>query len=188
MTPRHACRLVCLLILPVWLATFAPASSIAGRPAADEYDVKLAYLFNFALLTYWESTENANEFPLCVAGTNPFGARIDQLAGRLVQNLPIRIRYLGTETGADCRILFISASERQRMGRILQALASQPRHGVMTVSDLPGFAAEGGMVEFFQDGTHIRFAINAEQAQKAGLTLNAQLRQLASPAPGGKVR
>lgn len=170
--------LTLLLMLPVLMGW--------TRAPLGEYDIKLAYLFNLALLTYWQDADKANEFPICLLGANPFGARLNELDGRLIGKSLVHTRKLQTDDWSGCRILFIAASERQRLPRILQMLGAPSGRGILTVSDFPGFVGQGGMIEFFRDNTNIRFALDAESASRAGLKFNAQLRQLASTAPEGR--
>jgi hypothetical protein len=80
-------------------------------------------------------------------------------------------------------MLYVSASERQKLARLLRALAKSPRE-MLTVSDLPGFVDQGGMVQlFFDEENTIHFALNVDQARQAGLQFKAQLRQLARTPP-----
>lgn len=58
-----------------------------------------------------------------------------------------------------------------------------PHAGVLTVSDAPGFAAAGGIIELFAEGNKVRFTINMEAASAAGLAISSRLAQLASPPP-----
>jgi hypothetical protein len=50
---------------------------------------------------------------------------------------------------------------------------------VVTVSDIPGFAKAGGMVELTVSGEHVGVMLNRRAAQKQGLEFNAQLLRLA---------
>ncbi|MEO8076517.1 MAG: YfiR family protein, partial [Acidobacteriota bacterium] len=48
-----------------------------------------------------------------------------------------------------------------------------------TVSDLADFAAMGGTAHLFPENGRLRFAVNVESAQRAGLHLRSQLLALA---------
>jgi hypothetical protein len=176
-------------MLALWFASM-PASVGA---APDEHDLQLAYLFNLARFVVWQDASPADGITLCLSGANPFGSRLRQLEGRLVHDRPLRIRRIVQIEPADgagwngCNLLYIAASERQRLPRLLDALATPAGRGVLTVSDLPGFVQSGGMVQFFRDGDHLRFAINPERIDQAGLSLRSQLRQMArSPVGEGR--
>ena len=50
---------------------------------------------------------------------------------------------------------------------------------VLTVGDGDGFARGGGMIGLFVEDGRMRFAINPNAAQRAGLRLSSQLLKLA---------
>ncbi|MBF0218760.1 MAG: YfiR family protein [Gammaproteobacteria bacterium] len=170
-------RIVVLLLLPA-----LPLLTNAETPS-EEYDVKLAYLFNIARFTTWEGGKASDPLPICLIGTNPFGEKLKQLAGRKIQNRSLQISFVDLHTLAGCRLLFISASERQRLQSIQYYLASAAGDGILTVSDLEGFVYAGGMVQLFREGSHVRIAINSKSVEAAGLRLSAQLQQLARTPP-----
>lgn len=175
-----------LAMAAAWCA-FSLASPQAQplEVAPDEYDVKLAYLYNLARFTYWGNASNAGEFQVCLLGTNPFGDSLRQLSGRRLESQTVSVRQVDEDSWDGCRLLYISTSERQRLPRLLRALAKSPQ-GVLTVSDLPGFVDRGGMVQLFRDGANVRLALNVEQARQAGLQFKSQLRQLARVPPGAE--
>ena len=76
---------------------------------------------------------------------------------------------------ADCQLVFVAKSEGARRDQDLSALAGHP---TLTVSDIDGFGKAGGMIQFYLDGTKLRFLINQEVAQKQSLKLSAQLLSL----------
>jgi hypothetical protein len=55
---------------------------------------------------------------------------------------------------------------------------------VLTVGEVEGFTETGGMINFFREGTKIRFQINQGAATSAGLKISSKLLSLASR-PGG---
>ncbi len=49
----------------------------------------------------------------------------------------------------------------------------------MTVSDIPGFARAGGMIELPLEGERVAIVLNRRAAQSRGIEFNAQLLRLA---------
>ena len=148
-------RVAILAALVVTLA--APVT--AQAPAMGEYEVKAAFLFNFAKFVEWPE----NDFPdakgplvIGVLGTDPFGAALDQIiAEKRVNGRPFVIRRLADANNLQgCHILFISPSERASAKRLLAALA---RRSVLTVGETDGFADAGGVIEFFVQDNRVRF-------------------------------
>ena len=56
---------------------------------------------------------------------------------------------------ATCRELFISSSETKQLTEILSNLG---KLGVLTVSDMPEFVQQGGMVQFVMAEERVRFS------------------------------
>ena len=174
-----ACLVACLLIAG------------AARPAraltpAGEYEVKAAFLVNFAGFVRWPAAAfaaAASPFVVCVAGDDPFGAAFEpfkqvKVAGRtlLVQPIDSTAALPG-----NCHILFVAGSETPRLPGILGALG---KAAVLTVSDLADFAVAGGMIQFYMRNEKIRFEINQEAAETTGLKIDARLLHLSAPARG----
>jgi hypothetical protein len=67
------------------------------------------------------------------------------------------------------------------MAQIASHLGSS---SVLTVSELPGFTALGGMIEFVMEEEKIGFYINAAMAEAAGLKLSSRLLRAAREVRG----
>lgn len=144
-----------------------------------EYQVKAAYLYNFAKFVKWPAdAPAAATFNICVLGSNPFGKTLTAtVAEERLDGKSIAIRPIGnTSEAAECAIVFVGRSEQARLASLLPELN---RRGVLTVSEVPRFTARGGMIGFVTDGDRIRFEVNLEAAQKAGLTLSSELLKVA---------
>jgi len=76
------------------------------------------------------------------------------------------------ETLANCQIIFICSSEAGRLGEILPKLGSKP---VLTVSEIPGFASRGGVINFYREGSKVRFEINPDAAGEKNLKIGSEL-------------
>jgi uncharacterized protein DUF4154 len=163
-----------------WVLLF-PCNLNSQKSKATEYDVKAAYLFNFARFAEWQAGSPAarnDTFAICVLGQDPFRAALDALvtgetiAGKAV----VARRITKPQEAVNCRVLFISSSEDSRLQEILGALDGAC---VLTVSDMPQFTRRGGMIQFVTDGSKIRFEINLANAGVAGLTLSSELLKVA---------
>ncbi len=163
-----------------WILLF-PGILSAQKSKATEYDVKAAYLFNFAQFAEWrpESPAVKNDtFAICVIGQDPFGAAlVAVVAGENVAGKSVSARRLTKpQEAVNCRVLFISSSEDSRLPEILAALDGAC---VLTVSDMPQFSHRGGMIQFISEGNKIRFEINLANASDAGLTFSSELLKVA---------
>jgi hypothetical protein len=153
----------------------------AQAQSSGEYAVKAAFLYNFARFVEWpgEALGNGGS-PLLVGvmGDDPFGSSIDQVvAGTNVNGHPIAVNRL--RWGQDlrqCHILFISSSEARRLPQILASLRGA---SVLTVADMERFDQQGGVVRFFIEDGKVRFEINVDAADRAGLRISSKLLALA---------
>lgn len=151
-------------------------------PPRGEYEVKAAFLYNFAKFVEWPPTAFAGpDAPLIIGivGEDPFGKTLDRtVSGKLVQGRPLQVRRWRRAGDVDsCQILYISPSERRALSSLLASLQSLP---VLTVGEEEEFIEEGGMIGFRLKGNRVRFDINHLSAQKAGLRISSRLLALAS--------
>jgi hypothetical protein len=172
--PVLAVLLVCLAIM---LGGFRPGAILAdGHGDYGEYQVKAAFLYNFAKHTEWPLQAFPNSrspVRLCILGQDPFGKWLDLIDGKEVGERRLAVlRFARIEETASCQIVFISVSERERFPEILVSLRDQP---VLTIGDTPEFAHLEGMISLQTVSQQIRYGINIEAARRAGLTFRPEL-------------
>jgi hypothetical protein len=165
--------------------------SVGGPAAAQplvtgEYEVKAAFLYNFAKFIEWpEGAFRSPREPLtfCVFGEDAFGRELESTVdGKTVQGRQVVIRRPSQIPGLEaCRILFISSSERPRFEQIL---ASVGHHPVLTVGEEEGFARTGGIINFVVQSNRVRFEINQGAAERAGLKISSRLLELGQRVDG----
>ncbi len=169
--------LVCLL-LPVAVL----GAPVQAQPRmALEYQVKAAFLYNFARFVDWPPeafAPTSDSLIVGLIGEDPFGVVLDQTLGdKFLHDRKVVVRrFQRIESVAECHILFISASEEARLGEIMQRLNGA---SVLTVSDVDGFAERGGIIGFRRQDNRVRFEINADAAKRVGLKISSQLLKLA---------
>ena len=139
------------------LAIYTPlATGFASEAQApDEYDIKAAFIYNFARFVTWPGeSENADQaeqaqdstFEICVLGEDPFGPVLDDLGRKGLRGRAIRVRRLGNaQNVALCNVLFVARSEHDRFDEILAAARRWP---ILTVGDAGGFSEAGGLITF----------------------------------------
>ena len=73
-------------------------------------------------------------------------------------------------------MLFVSQSESARLADIIQQVRGT---GVLLVGESDGFAAAGGIIQFALEDNRVRFLINTDAAERAGLKVSSKLLSLA---------
>ena len=183
MTKKLPALIFALAVSAVIGAADAPAvqagSDSAKAPASRESRIKAAFLYNFAKFTVWPAEAFADaKAPLriCVLGEDPFDGALNALEGRTAKNRPIIAGRLSPgDSLGQCHLLFVSASERGRLGTILKSLRGMP---VLVVGDTPHFTRSGGAIRLKIVGNKVRFEINVGATQNAKLKIDSRLLRL----------
>ena len=173
-------RLICLLLVLLSLGG-RPLPLRADDEAGLEYRLKAGFVVNFARFTTWPASAWAgasSSLNLCILGADPFGPALAGVEEKQVASHPIALHHIDPvpSTPGACHLLFVSRSEAGRLDRILAATAGLP---VLTVSDIPGFAAKGGVFEFRTRDGRLAFVINNTRARASGIQVSASLLDLA---------
>lgn len=153
----------------------------AATPAAREYEVKAAFLFNFAQYVEWPAGAfSSPTAPIIIGilGDDAFGQTLDQtIRDETVKDRPIAVhRSRQIENLKHCHLLFVSKSERGRLGQIFASLVGKP---CLTVGETDHFTHNGGIINFRLQGANVRFEINLNAARRSGLTISSKLLRLA---------
>ncbi|HKQ88539.1 MAG TPA: YfiR family protein, partial [Candidatus Acidoferrales bacterium] len=160
---------------------FTSLTAYGQQPGASAYQIEAVYLYDFSKFVEWPTNGagSRNEpFSICVLGEDPFGALLDAtLSGESIQGSTLVAKRISKpEDAADCKIVFVSNSEQNRLKEILTAFDGA---NILTVSDIRDFSQRGGMIQFVVDGGKVRFEVNVKNAENAGLTLSSDLLEVA---------
>jgi len=178
---RSVLRLLYLQIVLFSSPYYFPTASTAQVRPPSEYELKAAFLFNFAKFVDWPSNSFANPeapFLMCVLGPDPFGGALDgALRGKVIAEHPVNvIRVKHVADLAGCQILFVAASESHLLPEILAKLRG---HCVLLVGETDDFASSGGAIQFTLEDNRVRFFINPDAVDRAGLKISSKLLALA---------
>lgn len=168
-----------LLVLTV-LFVFSSSAFSAATPHADEYELKAAYIYNFLKFVEWpESAFKTRQSPLVVGVVG--NSRVQAAIAAAVQDRKIGGRDLTVQivnaSGAakECQLLVV-CGELERNVALVSAVSDLP---TLTVGESEPFSRHGGIITFVLDGDKIRFDINMDAADRAGIKISAQLQKLA---------
>lgn len=174
----------CRLLLGMFLAFGASAHT------AREYQVKAALVYNFARFVQWPGLAFPSDkapVRICVIGNDPFdGALEEAIRAKTVSGRPLVTTGISDPNQAvGCQILFVSSSERKRLPAIFRAL---PPAGVLTIGDIQGFAAKGGIVNLKLESGRVRLEINVKAAERQNLQISSRVLTLAEIVKPGRRR
>lgn len=157
------------------------------RPGGSlEYQVKAAYLLNFTRYVEWPPQAlGAPDDPvsICVLGRDPFGSVLDAtVRGRTAYGRPLAVRRIRAPSeAAGCHLVFIS---RETWGAQRELPRSLRSPGMLTVGESDDFAQEGGIIGFVIQNETVRFVVNAEARDRAGLRISSRMLSLAAAVYG----
>ncbi|MEE9425893.1 MAG: YfiR family protein [Methylococcales bacterium] len=170
-------RLLYLVFFPIF---FIASPLLQANEQSIEYKVKAAYLYNFSKFTDWPDDRaivEQNTFTLCILGDDPFGSIITPIKTKHVRKKPIKLLYF-SQMGPgikQCKILFISETQRNQTQSILLALADS---NILTVGESNQFINDGGIIGFVIDNDRVQFQINKQAAKRARLEFDPRLLKL----------
>lgn len=158
-----------------------PATAQDRAPAPSEYAVKAALLYKFLRYLTWPEEglpEEGEAIRIGVLGKDPFGTILDEtVAGKTLLGHPLEVaRGKSIKELGACSVVFIAASEKNRIAELLDELAKRP---VLAVGDSEGFAEQGVMINLVLRDNKVKFQINYGAAREAGIEIDAQLLRLA---------
>jgi len=181
--------------LAILIAVFSMTlnwTASAGAQASDasdssEYLVKAGFIYNFAKFVEWPSTafaEPDSPIVIGVLGTDPFGEIINHVVegkkigmrGFVVRRFKWSKELKDSKDFKECRILFVSSSEKMRFEEIVEAVKGLP---ILTVGETPGFAERGGMIRLMLEDNRVRFEVNVDAAHDGNLNISSRLLTLA---------
>ena len=163
------------------LSALMLVGAAAEAQSSRDYQVKAAFLYNFAQFTEWppEAFTGSNA-PLVIGilGEDPFGEAIDTtILNEVVRGHHLQVKRFRTVAQMPtCHIIYVGRSEANRLSQVLKALNGKP---ILTVSDLEGAADRGVTIQFVTEHNRIRFKINPTAAGAAQLTLSSKLLRVA---------
>ncbi|MCP4695482.1 MAG: YfiR family protein [Gammaproteobacteria bacterium] len=158
---------------------FMPAIGIISasvEAGGGYYGRKAKYLIQFAEYAKWPK---AGTLTFCVIGPDLFGKTLDNALKRkkAINGRKLRAKRISSIGKAkSCNVLFVS--KRLNKNQVRKIIERSPKR-VLTVADRPGFIRQGGMINFFKNGKHIRFEINNTAAKRARIKLSSKLLNLA---------
>lgn len=175
-----------LSIFPTWffgslLALFllfaAEPLSAAERVKAGVSDLTSVYIFNFVRFTDWPDDPNSPDMMINVLYDQKIHDTLKSIIAKPAgQQLGLNVQSCKQENCIqNSSVLYIGESDRGHFSQLLELVEGQ---AVLTISDISGFARQGGMVEIKYHNEKLTFVVNLQAVKRSGLYISAQLLQL----------
>ncbi|MBF0211300.1 MAG: YfiR family protein [Desulfamplus sp.] len=164
---------------------FLPIFSSAQEPLKQE--IQAAMIIKFTDFIEWPPhsfEEDSNGFTIAILGKNEYQELFKPFEGRLfhgrelkiINYLDIEKIYTDKQDIGKIQILIFSQSENKIAESLIEKIKLRP---ILTVGDFPGFAQNGGIINFFQKANNrIGFEINMEAKDLANIKISSHLLKL----------
>lgn len=163
-----------------WLLLPALVASAPSQEPLEEYQALSKVLKLFLSLITWPAKED-RPLQVAVIGGIGFGTDLDVTLGRgTVGGRKVVIRYFtGPSFLADSQPFDVVFVDRGEEGRIPAILAKTTGKSVLTMGFGKGPTRRGIMVNFYLEGSGIRFEVNLNRVKEANLVISSHLLKIA---------
>lgn len=167
MKTRRICQILVLI------CHVAVTARVVCAQGPSEFEVKAAFLLNFAKFVDWPEDRLQADAPIriCIVGDDPFGKTLDQLVeGETVETHRIVVERVRAPGDSACHIEYHGKQTKQA----LKAAA-----GVLTVGETDEFLRSGGMVAFIVENRRVRFDVSLTALRRSGVRASSRLLRVA---------
>ena len=163
--------LLILLVLAV------PAGQKGVSAESDiENKVKAVFIEKFTRFIDWPDAErdSRKNFIIGITGPTTVSRYLQEITKkRTIKNMPVLIMDLNESSRlTECHVIFIAASSRLSVGRVLAVTSNRP---ILTIGESKGLADRGVLINFFQAESTTRFEINMPAVKKSRLRFSSRL-------------
>ncbi|HEX7901435.1 MAG TPA: YfiR family protein [Planctomycetota bacterium] len=163
----------------VCLLSLAPPGAAQGS-GPGEYEVKAAFLYNFALYLEWPASafEGRSTFTIGRVGPDVFDGALEKtMKGRTAQGKPVEVlRFATAEDVKPCHILFVPVGERDQLARIAKAVQGGSTY---VVSEFEGALRKGALLNFYLEDKRVRIEVNPDASARENLKISAKVLRVA---------
>ncbi|MGE5671994.1 MAG: YfiR family protein [Fibrobacterota bacterium] len=154
-----------------------------------ENQVKAAYIYNFTKFVYWNTQPQINDStPLTIAiiGDESIGTILESFSKTQGKVRPLLVKVITTNDTnlTGCDIVYIGKVATKKLPVLLKRIDN---NSILTVSDISGFTAKGGMIGFYLDNGKVKIEINMTAVANAKLQISAKLLEVARLTRSGKI-
>ncbi|HEU5452384.1 MAG TPA: YfiR family protein [Terriglobales bacterium] len=169
-----------VLLLAAALPPPSPAQSVTAS------EVKAAFVYNFAKFVDWPpASQPSDAITFCLMGQSETTEVLQRtLPGKTVNARRVALKRIHrTPELSLCQILFLADDAGRDAETYLAESRTLP---ILSVTEISGMADRGVMIEFVLEENKVRFEINLDSANRAGLKISSKLLSLARVVNVGK--
>ena len=156
----------------VCLLSLTPGAAQEAGPG--EYEVKAAFLYNFALYVEWPAQAGGGPIKIGLVGKDVFAGALEKtMKGRTAQGKPLEVvRFATADDVKPCHLLFVPYGERDRLEAISRTLKGS---ATLIVSELEGALLKGSILNLYLEDKRVRIEVNPDAAARENLKIGAKV-------------
>jgi YfiR/HmsC-like len=169
-----------VIALLIMIGLFQNTVAFATESKSLEVKIKAAYLYNFLRFVEWPK-DDLQTSNICVYGIkDSYQAAFSSMATITKQNQKLSITQYNIsddlESLTSCQIIFITDKAAHQSKAVLDYVKGS--HS-LTIGESSEFIKNGGMINFIHVKDKIRFEINPDAAEAAGLKISSKVLRIA---------
>ena len=136
------------------------------------------FIYNFSKYVKWPDDQQSGDFVIGVLGYSDIIKTLQSMAvNKKVNGSKIVIKQFNSVFDIKgCHILYVASSESGKMSQVISNTLDLP---ILIVSDKPGMAKKGAVINFVEREGKIKFELNQNYAESRGLKVSGSLISLA---------
>jgi hypothetical protein len=159
------------------LATLLAGNRVVAQPPVAEAQIKAAFVYNFLKFVEWPATafnDPQHPFVVAIIGDGATADATEQfLASKQIGARLLVTRRLGWEDSLiGVHALFVAEPDPKKQRHIFAAAAEA---SVLSIGEGADFAVRGGVIGLLVENRKVRFDIDVDAAQAAGLLISSKL-------------
>lgn len=174
---------LCMLILVLLLATPFTANTQAAPPdnksKVSFADLKAVFICRLAGYFKWPDLEEDQPLRIGVLGKADLTKTLKKIAAtKTVDGHKLKVVEMASLSElASVEVLFVAKDQAASISTILSSLKGSKR--VLVITDTPGLASQGAIINFYTDKGKVRFELNPDNAKGRGFSVSSKLMKLA---------
>ena len=162
-------------ILIIFLGLIFNTTSFAQK---EKYES--LFIYNFTKYIKWPDSYNQGKFVIGVLGNSSIYQSLNEMAESKKKtssgsNLEV-IKYSSITDIGECNILFVSENMINKIDEIDGGTTGKP---ILIITDSPGMANKGSVINFIEKDGKIKFELNEAKAEMRNLIVSGSLTTLA---------
>lgn len=136
------------------------------------------FIYNFSKYVKWPDGQQSGDFVIGVLGTSNITKTLKTMsANKKVNGSKIVVKeFKSASEISGCHILFIAEGMSSKMNQVVTQTSGE---SILIVSDKPGLAKKGAVINFIEHEGEIKFELNKQFAESRGLKISGSLVSLA---------